>query len=144
MTATGRSGIATVLLWMVVVGRLAGQSLSGTGVQPAAPAGPHPAAVQSDTSARFTVRQGDGATVLLEWQPVPGAQAYRLEGTGLPEHGVAITTTSLTVPGVEPGQATWRVTPIFSGDGPAWRATSTATVIVEGDSGATKNSGASN
>jgi hypothetical protein len=82
-------------------------------------------------AARFTATQGEGATVLLDWTAVPGAQAYRLEGTGLPADGIAVTSTRLTIPGLEPGQAAWRVTPIFDGKVGESGTSATATVTVE-------------
>jgi hypothetical protein len=82
---------------------------------PRAPAGtPAPPPLQNPTG--FTAVDRGGGGVDWQWQAVPGAVKYRLDGTGLPATGYFSTTTHNAFPHVPGGPGSWRVTSVFPGN----------------------------
>jgi hypothetical protein len=54
-------------------------------------------------------------TVLLEWDPAPGAAQYRVDGTGLSNTGRYVTGTSTTITPVPPGAQSWQISALYPG-----------------------------
>ena len=61
------------------------------------------------------VDRGEGG-VDWQWQPVPDAIKYRLDGPGLPSTGYFTTSTHNSYPHVPGGPDTWRLTAIYAGN----------------------------
>jgi hypothetical protein len=85
--------------------------------------------------------QGNGR-VLFQWQPVPGANTYRLDGPGVPNSGAwpqpsyagdgtfLGMPTSLLIPNVPGGPGTWRLASVYPGNYADYAGASTASTIV--------------
>jgi hypothetical protein len=74
------------------------------------PARPQPA------PAGFSARDMGNGTVNLNWQAVPGANAYHLDGAGIDPRGInlAAPATSMTLTGVPAGIDAWHVAALYS------------------------------
>lgn len=79
---------------------------TGTAVTPATAVDP----------ANFNARQTADGTVILTWDPVPGAGSYMLGGPGT-NVGVTVNGTSHTVTGIPQGAHTWTVATLYSPGG---------------------------
>ncbi|MBC8123414.1 MAG: hypothetical protein H7Y22_16440, partial [Gemmatimonadaceae bacterium] len=72
---------------------------------------------------------GEGK-VRFQWQAVPGAVQYRLDGTGLPNTGQMEPGTSVTLSGVPAGPASWKLTAQYPGNFADYNAASTVSQVV--------------
>jgi hypothetical protein len=62
----------------------------------------------------FVARQISGNEVMLTWQKVDGASAYRLDGAGIPMVGLKTTEPFFAIPGLQTGtQLTWKVATVY-------------------------------
>jgi hypothetical protein len=71
--------------------------------------------------AGFTARDGGDGHAVLEWQTVPGAEFYRLDGPGLPNTGQLLTRPNsgfagATIPNVAAGPRSWRLVALYPGN----------------------------
>lgn len=64
----------------------------------------------------FTANHLGGGKVALQWQAVPGAMLYRLDGPGMSHTGQHQTATTATVPSAPPGPGTWKVSVLYPGN----------------------------
>ena len=78
----------------------------------------------------FTVTPKTMGNVLFEWQPVPGAVRYRLDGPGLPPSGLHTTGTTVTYPKIPAGPGSWRVTTLYHGNFADYASATVASAVV--------------
>lgn len=61
----------------------------------------------------FVVTPKTMGNVTFDWQPVPGAVRYRLDGPGFPSSGFHTTGTTVTYPKIPAGPGSWKVTTLY-------------------------------
>jgi hypothetical protein len=64
----------------------------------------------------FTARDQGQGTVSFQWQAVPGALKYRLDGTGLPNTGFFVTNVGASHPNIPAGPGSWRLVALYPGN----------------------------
>jgi hypothetical protein len=82
--------------------------------------------------AGFSARDLGGGGVGFQWQPVPGAMQYRLDGPGLPNTGYFVRgdNTSAGHPHMPVGPNSWRLVALYPGNYGDYTAGSTASTVV--------------
>ena len=88
--------------------------VAGPPLAPASGAGAPASTTPLQNPTGFTAVDRGGGGVDWQWQAVPGAVKYRLDGTGLPATGYFTTSTHNSYPHVPAGPGAWKVTSVFA------------------------------